>query len=70
MANGQWGFPGNLGGPVVSSVNSRRERPGDQLQAARVHSSLGERTERVNAEVPLIEGNEETRNERQEVVAS
>ncbi len=32
-ANGQFGFPRNLGDPVVSSVNSRLELPGYQLQA-------------------------------------
>ena len=48
MANGQLGFSRNLGGPVVSSTRSRPEIPGDQLQALAVHSSTGERTERVN----------------------
>ncbi len=32
-ANGQFGFSKNLGGPDVSSVNSRLELPGYQLQA-------------------------------------
>ena len=46
-ANGQWGFPRNLGEPVVSSATSRLELPGDQLQASSAHSSAEERTERV-----------------------
>ncbi len=46
-ANGQWRFPRNLGDSVVSSVNSRLEIPGDQLQASAVHSSVEERKERV-----------------------
>ena len=58
MANGQSGFPRNLGDPVVSSATSRLEVPGDQLQASAVHSSAGERNERVHAEVPPSEGNE------------
>ena len=37
----------NLGGPVVSSVKSRLEIPGDQLQALAAHSSAEERTQRV-----------------------
>jgi len=44
--------------------------PGDQLQALMAHSSIGERTERVNAEVPPSEGNEVRRDGRQEVVTS
>ena len=47
MANGQLGFPRNLGDPVVSSVTSRLELPGYQLQALAAHSSAEERTERV-----------------------
>ena len=47
MANGQLRFPRNLGGPVVSSARSRRELPGDQLQASTVHSSAEERNQRV-----------------------
>jgi hypothetical protein len=37
----------NLGDPVVSSARSRPEIPGYQLQALAVHSSAGERTQRV-----------------------
>src|SRR3954470_13972368 len=65
----KWGFPRNLGGPVISSAQSRPEPPGDQLQASAAHSSAGERRERVNAEVPPNEGNEVRRDGRQEVVA-
>ena len=65
----KWGFPRNLGDPVVSSAKSRPELPGDQLQASAAHSSAGERKERVNAEVPPNEGNEVRRDGRQEVVA-
>src|SRR5262249_12989259 len=68
-ANGQSGFPGNLGDPVVSSAQSRPETPGYQLQAPAAHSSAGERTERVDTEVPPSEGNEARREGRQEVVA-
>src|SRR4029077_16331736 len=64
-----WGFPRNLGDPVVSSAQSRPEPPGHQLQASTAHSSAGERTERVNAEGPPSEGNEVRRDGRQEVVA-
>ncbi len=46
-ANGQLGFPRNLGDPVVSSAESRPEIPGDQLQASTAHSSVEERTQRV-----------------------
>src|SRR3954463_882271 len=55
------GFPRNLGGPVASTATSRREIPGDQLQA------LGRRTRRPwerNAGavmVPPSEGNEARR---------
>src|SRR3954447_17674745 len=65
----QWGFSRNLGDPVVSSAKSRPELPGYQLQAPAAHSSVGERNERVNAEVPPSEGNEVRRDGRQEVVA-
>ena len=65
----QWGFSRNLGVPVVSSATSRPELPGDQLQASAVHSSAGERKERVNAEVPPNEGNEVRRDGRQDVIA-
>jgi hypothetical protein len=65
----KWGFPRYLGGPVVSSAKSRPELPGHQLQASVAHSSTGERTERVNAEVPPNEGNEVRWDGRQEVVA-
>ena len=37
----------NLGDPVVSSVTSRPELPGYQLQALAAHSSVKERTQRV-----------------------
>jgi hypothetical protein len=63
------GFPRNLGDPVVSSATSRPELPGHQLQAPAAHSSAGERTERVNAEVPPSEGNEVRRDGRQDVIA-
>jgi hypothetical protein len=63
------GFPRNLGDPVVSSVQSRLEIPGHQLQASAAHSSAGERTERVDTEVPPSEGNEVRRDGRQEVIA-
>ena len=36
-----------LGDLVVSSVTSRPELPGDQLQAPAAHSSAGERKQRV-----------------------
>ena len=65
----KWGLPRNLGGPVVSSAKSRPELPGHQLQAPAAHSSAGERTERVHAEVPPSEGDEVRRDGRQEVVA-
>src|SRR4051812_34674469 len=64
-----WGFPRNLGDPVVSSAQSRPELPGDQLRASAAHSSAGERKERVNAEVPPNEGNEVRRDGRQDVIA-
>ena len=41
------GLSKNLGGPVVSSANSRLELPGNQLQASAAHSSAEERTQRV-----------------------
>jgi site-specific recombinase XerC len=69
MANGQSGFPRNLGDPANSSASSRLERPGYQLRASAVHSSAGERRERVDAEVPPNEGDEVRRDGRQEVVA-
>jgi hypothetical protein len=65
----KWGFPRNLGDPVVSSATSRPELPGDQLQASAAHSSVKERKERVSAEVPPNEGNEVRRDGRQEVIA-
>jgi len=65
----KWGFPRNLGDPVVSSAKSRPELPGDQLQASTAHSSAEERKERVNAEVPPNEGNEVRRDGRQDVIA-
>jgi len=37
----------NLGDLVVSSVTSRLELPGYQLQASAAHSSVEERTQRV-----------------------
>jgi hypothetical protein len=65
----KWGFPRNLGDPVVSSATSRPEIPGYQLQASAAHSSAGERKERVKAEVPPSEGNEVRPDERQDVIA-
>ena len=61
--------PGTWEVLLVSSASSRPELPGDQLLASVVHSSAGERKERVNAEVPPNEGNEVRRDGRQEVVA-
>jgi hypothetical protein len=58
------GFPRNLGDPVVSSAQSRPELPGDQLLASAARSSVGERKERVNTEVPPNEGNEVRRDGR------
>ena len=46
-ANGQLRFPRNLGDPIVSSETSRPEIPGYQLQASAAHSSVEERTQRV-----------------------
>lgn len=69
MGKRTWGFPRNLGDPVVSSAQSRPELPGHQLQASAAHSSAGERTERVNTEVPPSEGNEAKREGGQEVIA-
>jgi hypothetical protein len=60
----------NLGDPVVSSARSRPEIPGYQLQALAAHSSVGERKQRVNAEVSPSEGNEVRRDGQQEVIAS
>ena len=37
----------NLGGPVVSSLKSRAEIPGYQLQVSAAHSSVEERTQRA-----------------------
>ena len=65
----KWGFPRNLGDPVVSSAQVPAGDPGYQLQAPAAHSSAGERTERVDAEVPPSEGNEARREGRQEVIA-
>ena len=48
MADGSLRFPRNLGDPVASSATSRTETPGYQLQALAVHSSVKERTQRVN----------------------
>src|SRR5262249_61202830 len=45
-------------------------RPGQQLRASAVHSSAGERRERVDAEVPPSEGNEVRRDGRQEGIAA
>ena len=47
MANGPLRFPRNLGEPCSSLGESRLEIPGHQLQALAVHSSVGERTQRV-----------------------
>ena len=58
FANGQLRFLKNLGDPFVSSTKSRLEIPGYQLQALAAHSSVRERTQRVNVEVPPSEGNE------------
>ena len=69
MANGQSGFPRNLGDPAVSSAQIPAGDPGYQLQAPAAHSSAGERKERVDAEVPPSEGNEARRDGRQEVIA-
>ena len=63
------GVSRNLGYPVVSSVKSRPELPGHQLQVSAAHSSAGERTERVKREVPPSEGNEVRRNGRRDVIA-
>ncbi len=41
------GSPGTWENPVCSSVNSRPEIPGDQLQALAAHSSARERKQRV-----------------------
>ena len=64
-----WGFPRNLGDPVVSSAQSRPELPGYQLQVSGAHSSAVKRKERVSAEVPPSEGNEVRRDGRQDVIA-
>jgi hypothetical protein len=40
-ANGQSGFPRNLGDPVVSTATSRAEIPGKQLLAPRPHGVYG-----------------------------
>ena len=69
MANGHLGFSRNLGDPAVSSAKSRPELPGYQLQALTARSSVGERKERANAEVPPNEGNEVRRDGRQDVIA-
>ena len=47
IANGSLRFPRNLGDPVASSADSRLETPGYQLQASAAHSSVKERTQRV-----------------------
>ena len=47
MANGQLRFPRNLGEPCSLLGESRLEIPGHQLQALAVHSSVGERKQRV-----------------------
>ena len=67
-ANGQLGFPRNLGDPVVSSAESRREIPGYQLQAHRDRTwSEGSKITSAT-EVSPSEGNEARRDGRQEVV--
>jgi len=61
--------PQEPGRPLRLRGRSRPEIPGDQLQASAAHSSVEERTKRVDAEVPPSEGNEARREGRQEVIA-
>ena len=63
------GFPRNVGDPFVSSMKSRLEIPGYQLQASAVRSSAEELKQRANGEVLPNEGNEVRQDGRQEVVA-
>lgn len=58
MANEQLGSPGTWEVRSFPQRMSGLETPGEQLQALAVHSSVRERTERVNSEVPSNEGNE------------
>ena len=62
------GLSKNLGGPAVSSANSRPELPGEQLQASA--AVLVRRGANITSatEVPPSEGNEARRDGRQEVV--
>jgi hypothetical protein len=67
MCRREWGFPRNLGDPVISVAKSRLETPGDQLQAwRRCISCCRERT-RDATTVPPSEGNEVRRKGWQEV---
>jgi hypothetical protein len=67
MSEREWGFPRNLGDPVVSTKKSRAGVPGDQPQARHRHTQQRrERKMRVPWYRPC-EGNETRREGRQEV---
>ncbi len=67
MGKREWGFPRNLGDPVVSTEAEPAGGTGEQPQARRRHTPRrGERNGRVPV-VPPSEGNEVRREGRQEV---
>ena len=67
MANGRLGFPRNLGDPVVSTANSRREYRVTNSRLRRPYSAGEERNTSATV-VPPSEGNEVRRDGRQEVI--
>ncbi len=69
MGKREWGFPRNLGDPVVSTEMTRRGIPGDQPQARRFALGGGGRHETSPAQpwYQADEGNEVRREGRQEV---
>ncbi len=62
------GLSKNLGGPVVSSANSRKEIPGKQLQVSVVALVRRGAKSTSATEVPPSEGNEARWDGRQEVI--
>jgi hypothetical protein len=68
MCKRTFGFSENLGDPVVSSVVSRQELPGEQLQASAVVLVRRGANTASTTEVPPSEGNEVRWDGRQEVI--
>src|SRR3954452_2283160 len=64
------GFPRNLGGPVIFPADSRREVPGDQLQARDRRIRWPRERNSGAAGIPPSEGNEARRDGRRGFGAS